>query len=52
MNKSGHFTDNAPIESFWDILKNECLYNPPEKERFIEKVSSNKSDKIIHRILQ
>jgi transposase InsO family protein len=35
MSGKGKFFDNAPIESFWGILKNELVYHQDYKTRFI-----------------
>ena len=34
MSRRGNCFDNAPIESFWDILKNELVYHEDYKTRF------------------
>ena len=40
MNRPGHCPDNSPIESFWGILKSECLYNINNKEKFKTRLSA------------
>ena len=34
MSRRGNCFDNAPIESFWGILKNELVYHEDYKTRF------------------
>ena len=34
MSAKGNYFDNAPIESFWAVLKNELIYNQDYKTRF------------------
>ena len=34
MSGRGNFFDNAPIESFWGVLKNELIYDKDYKTRF------------------
>ena len=34
MSRRGNCFDNAPIESFWGILKNELVYHQDYKMRF------------------
>ena len=34
MSRRGNCFDNAPIESFWGILKNELVYHKEYKTRF------------------
>ena len=33
MSRKGNYYDNAPIESFWGLLKNELIYHKQYKTR-------------------
>lgn len=45
MSRKGNCLDNSPIESFWGILKSECLYNKNNKEKFKTRIAASNTIK-------